>query len=263
MTRFSVLILLVFSAPTFADVVDWSSPEGVQRLERARQKADFFRLANRFESQKNKVFCGPATAVILLNAFRLGAETIPADKLTFDAHFLPLLPAGMVPYFQKYTQDTVFTESAQRVKTPAQICGEPIGGKADYGYQLHQFEQTLRAHGLTAKAFVVEDTADKQSAAKQVAEIRERLAENVGNPENFAVVNFSRPALDQKGGGHISPLGAYDERSDSFLVLDVNPNAANWFWASSDALVAAMRTKDTERNRGYLMVSDTASTEKK
>lgn len=256
--RIKLLFLLVFSSVGFAaDVVDWSSPEGIQRLERARQKADFFRLANKFESQKNKVFCGPATAVILLNAFRLGAETIPQDKLTFDPHFLPLLPNGMVPYFQKYTQDSLFTESAQRVKSPAQICGEPIGGKADYGYQLLQFEQLLRAHGLVTKSTVVEDV-EAGGVARQVAEIREKLADNVGNADNFAVVNFARKSLNQAGGGHLSPLGAYDERSDSFLVLDVNPNTANWFWVSSEALVSAMRTKDTERNRGYITVSDSA-----
>jgi len=40
-------------------------------------------------------------------------------------------------------------------------------------------------------------------------------------------VNYKRSAIGQKGGGHISPLGAYDEISDSFLVLDVNP-ASSW-----------------------------------
>ncbi len=257
MSRVSVLFLLVFSFSGFAaEVTDWSSPEGIRRLERSHAKADFFRLANHFESQKNKVFCGPATAVIVLNAFRIGSETIPLDKMTFDTHFLSFLPPGMAPYFQKYTQDSFFTEAEQRVKSPAQVCGEPIKGTADYGYQLSQFEKALKAHGLTVEAFVVDDAADKEAQAKQTNEIRSLFAENLANPENFAVVNFSRKSLDQAGGGHISPLGAYDERSDSFLVLDVNPNTSNWFWVSTEVLVSAMRTKDTEKNRGYVIVSD-------
>jgi len=44
---------------------------------------------------------------------------------------------------------------------------------------------------------------------------------------DLAIVNYKRSAIGQKGGGHISPLGAYDEISDSFLVLDVNP-ASSW-----------------------------------
>ena len=47
-----------------------------------------------------------------------------------------------------------------------------------------------------------------------------------------------------------------DERSDSFLIMDVNPNRAPWVWVRSDELIAAMRTFDTVENRGYLLVSD-------
>ena len=47
-----------------------------------------------------------------------------------------------------------------------------------------------------------------------------------------------------------------DERSDSFLIMDVNPNRAPWVWVRSDDLIAAMRTFDTVENRGYHLVSE-------
>jgi hypothetical protein len=56
--------------------------------------------------------------------------------------------------------------------------------------------------------------------------------------------------------GHLSPVGAYDERSDSFLILDVNPSISHWGWVKADALLKAMRTLDTIENRGYLIVSE-------
>lgn len=59
----------------------------------------------------------------------------------------------------------------------------------------------------------------------------------------------------QKGGGHISPIGAYDQQSDSFLIMDVNPNKAPWVWVKSRDLISAMRTFDTVENRGYLLIS--------
>jgi len=39
------------------------------------------------------------------------------------------------------------------------------------------------------------------------------------------------------------------------LILDVNPAKADWVWEKMSDLVAAMRTKDTVENRGYLLVS--------
>jgi Phytochelatin synthase len=61
-------------------------------------------------------------------------------------------------------------------------------------------------------------------------------------------------AVGQRGGGHISPLGAYDAASDSFLVLDVNPASAGWVWMPTATLVQGMRTFDTVENRGYVVV---------
>jgi hypothetical protein len=51
-------------------------------------------------------------------------------------------------------------------------------------------------------------------------------------------------------------LAAYDSLSDSFLVMDVNPNASPWVWVATKDLIAAMRTKDGAENRGYLLVKE-------
>ena len=97
-------------------------------------------------------------------------------------------------------------------------------------------------------ARVVDGSADP-------AAIRREIAANLATGDDFVLVNYARRALGQQGGGYISPLGAYDERSDSFLIMDVNPNRAPWVWVRSDDLIAAMRTFDTIENRGYLLVS--------
>ena len=98
---------------------------------------------------------------------------------------------------------------------------------------------------------VVDESAD-------AAAVRRELAANLATGDDFVLVNYARRSLGQPGGGHISPLGAYDERSDSFLIMDVNPNRAPWVWVRSDDLIAAMRTFDTVENRGYLLVSEHA-----
>jgi hypothetical protein len=90
---------------------------------------------------------------------------------------------------------------------------------------------------------------------KPEADIRADLVDHLSRAGDYVIINFRREAVGQKGGGHISPLGAYDAQSDSFLVLDVNPAAAGWTWMTAATLVKGMRTFDTVENRGYVVVS--------
>ena len=62
------------------EIISWNTSEGVNRLAESEHKKDFFKLANHFEPQSNKVFCGPATATIILNALRVRTgQKIPKD----------------------------------------------------------------------------------------------------------------------------------------------------------------------------------------
>ena len=148
----------------------------------------------------------------------------------------------------RFTQDSVIERAK---KTRAQVLGEPveINGKTrpDFGFQLRQLDELLHANGLATKLVVVDDAmAEDQVRADLVEALRQR--------GRYAIVGFQRKALGEPGFGHISPLGAYDKTSDSFLMLDVNPAHVNWMWVPAGALVKAMRTFDTVENRGYILV---------
>lgn len=125
----------------------------------------------------------------------------------------------------------------------------PGAERSDYGLQLRQLDGMLRAHGLRTTMRIVD-------ASISVEQVRRELSSALLDPGRFVVVNYHRPVLGQPGGGHISPVGAYDPGSDSFLVLDVNPNAAPWVWVPARVLVSAMRTRDAAENRGYVIVSE-------
>jgi hypothetical protein len=160
------------------------------------------------------------------------------------------MPAGADPSLPRYTQDNVITKG---LKTRAQVLGEPVSlnGKTnrDFGYQIRQLDEMLRANGLTTKLVVVDD-------AMPETDIRNDLAQALSQPGHYVIVGFLRRAAGEKGGGHISPLGAYDAQSDSFLLLDVNPTAAGWVWMPTATLVAGMRTFDTVENRGYVLIQN-------
>ena len=237
--------------PSPAGLVEWQSVESAERLFRSSHRADFFPLSNHFISQDNKIFCGPVSSAIVLNALRLGRrEGLPRDRRSITEDEMAWLPQGADPFFGKYTPNNVLND---RTKARLEVLGRPIvidgEPKSDFGLQLRQLAQVLRSHGLDVVTRVVDESADP-------AAIRREIAANLATGDDFVLVNYARRALGQTGGGHISPLGAYDEGSDSFLVMDVNPNRAPWVWVRSEELIAAMRTFDTVENRGYLLVSE-------
>ena len=232
-------------------LVGWESGESEARLARSAHKTDFFRLSNHFVSQDNSIFCGPVSSAIVLNALRLGRKDgLPEDRKSIAKDERAWLPKGYNPFFGKYTPGNVLND---RTKKRVEVLGKPIriGGKPvrDFGLQLRQLARVLGAHGLDVTIRVVDDDADAGAIGREIAR-------NLATRDDYVLVNYARKALGQTGGGHISPLGAYDAASDSFLIMDVNPNRAPWVWVKARDLIGAMRTFDTVENRGYLLISD-------
>lgn len=184
----------------------------------------------------------------MLNTVRNRSADLPRDHDRLRPDDLRNLPAGADPIVPRFTQDLVI---ANGEKTRAQVLSAPvmINGKLtrDFGYQLRQFDQMLRANGLSTRVVVVDEK-------KSDAEIRTELVASLTRPASYVIVNYQRESVGQRGGGHISPLGAYDAASDSFLVLDVHPAVADWVWMPTATLVKGMRTFDTVENRGYVIV---------
>ena len=206
-------------------LVVFDSDEGMARLTRSPARSDFAALAKQFEAQANGVFCGPTSAAIVLNALQGASQGAP-----------------------RFTQEGVIAKGR---KTRAQVFGEPvtINGRAtrDYGYQLRQLDELLRAHGLSTQLVVVDD-------ARAEEEIHAALVANLGRHGDYVIVNYRRDRVGQGGGGHISPLGAYDAQTDSFLVLDVNPASSAWVWMPAKVLIYGMRSFDRVENRGFILV---------
>lgn len=229
-------------------LVPFASDEGLARLARATGKVDFPALANQFEAQSNIAFCGPTTATIVLNALLARSKDLPRDRSRLRPEDSRYLPGSLDLSVPRFTQESVIGKGR---KTRAQVLGEPvtINGKQvrDGGYQLRQLDEMLRAHDLATRLVVVDDR-------KPDEEIRADLADNLKRADDYVIVNYKREAVGQRGGAHISPLGAYDAESDSVLVLDVNPASAGWVWMTTAILIKGMRTFDTVENRGYILV---------
>lgn len=233
------------------ELTPWQSEEGITRLERSGSKADLFRLANHFEAQHYSMFCGPATAAIVLNALRHGKEGYYTPQDAFRMQQAQTITDHDIT-LHRFTQSNIF--NAEGAKSRAVVMGqltidESGNTISDVGFQLRQLAELLRAHGaLVTMRSVSSDMTQK--------EIKTEIVHNLRTPGDYVIINYDRKLLGQEGGGHISPLAAYDAESDSFLIMDVNPARASWTWAPAIDLISAMNTLDTRENRGYLLVQE-------
>jgi hypothetical protein len=74
--------------------------------------------------------------------------------------------------------------------------------------------------------------------------MRYELKSALIDPYARVMINYDRKALGQVGGGHFSPLGAYHEKTDSFLIMDVAKYKYPPVWVGAATLYAAMGTPD-------------------
>jgi len=71
------------------------------------------------------------------------------------------------------------------------------------------------------------------------------------------LVNYLRKAIGQETGGHISPVAAYNQETDHFLILDVSRYKYPPVWVKAEELWQAMATVDSTsgKTRGFVLVS--------
>jgi len=196
--------------------VKLSSVRGRLRLLRCGARRAYKRMAGSFEYQTRSM-CGPTSLANVLNAGERGRAS--------------------------HTQFSVLRRSGKSLALVRGEAPRPDGTIPPRGFTLQELHGVLRRYRPDAAIRPVRSDA---SPARIKAELAGALAGS-----GLVVVNFDRRALGQQGRGHFAPLGAYDARSDSFLVMDVN-RKRGWTWIDADALIAAMGQKTVE-SRGYLV----------
>jgi hypothetical protein len=210
--------------PLPADLIALDSPEGEALLIGAEARADFFPLSMHFTTQVHPAFCGPASIAMVLNA--LGVERPPSDMT---------IGLGM------FDQENVFDAKTEAVKPKAEVLTN--------GMTIDELGALLGAHGLDAEVIHASDSDLDTFRKTTIAELDE--------DDHFVLVNYLRKAIGQEAGGHISPLAAYDQDTDRFLILDVSRYKYPPVWVEAAALFSAMDTPDSDNNdrsRGYVIV---------
>jgi hypothetical protein len=219
-----LIAFLLFSHSAFASEI-WNSKEGLNQLARSQFKNDFYQLVNFYQPQINKVYCSAASSVVVLNA--LNSENL-------------------------YQQESFFNVETDKIKLKSVInrTAKNSAGIYDAGLSLGNLNRILsESYNLKTELFYA-TTHDQESINNFRKIIKSILSEN----KKFLIANFNGKILGQKTGGHVSPIAAYDEISDSILILDVALHKNQWFWADLNKFHKAMNSKDGKNPRGFLIV---------
>lgn len=133
-------------------------------------------------------------------------------------------------------QETYFkpeVKSSQRVKKS--------------GMSLQQLTNHFVIHGMKTKMINGNELTLEQ--------FRQLAIANFKNTKNFLVINYYRKTLNQVGGGHISPVVAYHQASDSMLVMDTATYKYPPTWIKTEDLLRAINTQSwDDEHRGIVEV---------
>ena len=206
-------------------LVALNSDPGRKLLSECRQSRCFWPLMLHFETQDTGAFCGPASAVMCLNASGIRR---PASS----AH-----PGFLLVTQKDYVHDLVEQNIAPDV--------------AGSGMTLRQFARGIEAHGLKVET---------HHAGDEDAQAFKDRASRALHDGDFVVVNYNREKIPQVGKGHISVIAAYNDHAEGiFLLLDVARYKYEPHWIPTNLMHAAMNTLDGSVTRGYVVISRPAA----
>lgn len=217
--------VLAQTLPLPRNLIAFNSAQGEQLLLESKARKDYWNLSMQFVTQNNQAYCGVASIVMVLNAL-----SIPAP-----------VALEYSPY-HVFTQDNFFNnEQTKKVLSPEVVSRQ--------GMTLEQLGQLLESYPVKVKVY----HASKSSLEK----FRSSVVANLKQPDNFVLVNYLRKSMGQEKGGHISPIAAYNEQTDRFLILDVSRYKYPPIWVKTADLWQAIATVDSVsgKTRGFVFVS--------
>ncbi|NJL10976.1 MAG: glutathione gamma-glutamylcysteinyltransferase [Calothrix sp. SM1_7_51] len=204
------------------NLITFDSDDGEKLLIESKSREDFFPLSMQFITQNTQSFCGVASIVMVLNSLRITAPEAPQYK----------------PY-RVFTQENFFNnEAASKVIAPEKVMRQ--------GMTLSELGGLFASYGVKSQIYHASNIS--------LEEFRKLASENLKQKGNFIVVNYLRREIGQERGGHISPLAAYNEQTDRFLILDVSRYKYPPVWVKAADLWRAMNTTDRVSGKHAVLI---------
>lgn len=198
--------------------------KGVEMLLESNYRDAYWPLSQFHEAQVNGTYCGIASSVMVLNALNI-PRPIAWTRNT---------PARL------FNQENFFSE---------EVCNR-IDKKVvlKQGLTLAELSQAIDAWNVPVETLYADKLTEES--------FRELLKLNLVKTDRFIIANYYRPLIQGVFGGHFSPLAAYDQSTDSVLIMDVNRYDFVSTWVPLPLFLRSMQTVDSDSNelRGLILI---------
>ena len=201
-----IAVPLGIAQPVAADTppatpIPMASSAGMALLLKPRtRRADYGGLLQWYETQANLAYCGVASSVMVLNSLAVAAPKAEGYGTT-----------------RFWTQTNLFSLPLTRSFVEANRV-------AREGMTLEQLHGLLSSVGTRVQRYHGENLSLEQ--------LRWLLRRGLAESSDRLLANYDRRALGQKGGGHISPLAAYDPDRDWVFIPEVARHRIPAVWVA-------------------------------
>ena len=203
------------------------SSEGQQLLTESLIKQTV--LIRLFNKQQKQGFCGLASAAHVMS-FQVLAHKYPDPSIHDQCDITDV----------RYTEDNIF----EHEETRSVIGSAQDVQQKNEGTSLKEIGDLLKMHGFV----VVMKSGDES----HVDEFRQLAIEALSSTASGVILNFHH--YSKVNWGHFSPLGAYHQKTDRFLIMDTRHDHP-YVWVKVSDLYPLINTLDpfTNQSRGYLI----------
>eukprot|EP00521_Asterionellopsis_glacialis_P011574 CAMPEP_0195306766 /NCGR_PEP_ID=MMETSP0707-20130614/37367_1 /TAXON_ID=33640 /ORGANISM="Asterionellopsis glacialis, Strain CCMP134" /LENGTH=537 /DNA_ID=CAMNT_0040370993 /DNA_START=87 /DNA_END=1700 /DNA_ORIENTATION=- len=240
-----------------------ASPQGRRRLLEALSNntaESYWALSEHFTNQSDPAFCGVTTLLVVLNAmcvdphvrWRHGWRWYGDEELLLDRCCIPpekirraritieefanlAKCQGLKVTLRRPTTVQISNKSTNNDNaTNGEVCQD----------DLQQFRNDILRMVQSPPLSTENDTNENCQGGYQQGS------------QGILVVSFARSSLGQTGEGYFSPIAAYQEDTDSVLVMDVARFKYAPYWVAVKDLYNAMQPLDgiTNRPRGWFLL---------
>ena len=234
--RIFLLSLFLLAGPAGAETPKYSPVKGALAVplsvdnayfrNPASPAADYWTLSSFYVPQFNDAACSAASVTMALNAL------LNARRQRGDGE-------------ENITQEKLL-DKVTGLKWRELVSPEGLEGR--HGLTLNQLAQAsaeaLAAYG--AVGYTVSSAAVTGQSAQGLEKFRRALAGNEKSPADIMLLHFTQDTLTGAPGGpfaHISPVGAYDEKTRRVLIMDVDRQWYEPYWAADTQVYKAMAVK--------------------
>jgi hypothetical protein len=204
-----------------ANSVPLIQKQGVDMFMQSQYREAYWPLSQYYELQQ-KNHCGIASAVMVLNALQISRPQVWAGSP-----------------FNLFTQDNFFSDAVCKYINKKEV--------ETNGVSLADLALAMETWGVNVKT-IYADTLT-------VNTFRDLLKGYLVKTDRFIIANYNRNVIQNSGGGHISPIAAYDQETDSVLIMDVYRCRFTGTWVKLPQLLAAMQAVESSSViRGLLLV---------